>query len=96
MSRLPASRTPLPQPVEVQIFNEPVIGMRNAPCCGRAIVPRLTRTKRLGETTRTADGQCPACGHRLRITYALRGTEWHPIAALDMNRTNPPQVGEKA
>jgi hypothetical protein len=86
MSRLPAARTPDPQPVEVEIFQQPVIGMRNPPCCGRACVPKLIRTKRLGETTRLADGDCPLCGHRLRITYARRGDEWHPIAALDLNR----------
>ena len=95
MSRLPAARTPTPQPVESMIFHEPVIGIRNSPCCGRSCVPKLIRTKRLGDTTRLGDGECPLCGHHLRITYALRGDEWHPIAAIDMNRQPPsqPDVG---
>jgi hypothetical protein len=96
MSRLPEARTPKPQPVESCVIHEPVIGMRCSPCCGRAIVPKLTRTKRLGETTRLGDGECPFCAHRLRVTYALRGTEWHPIAAIDLNRPHPPQGDEGA
>lgn len=96
MSRTPAASTPTPQAVESCVIPQPMIGMRNAPCCGRAIVPKLTRTKLLGETTRLGDGTCPLCGHRLRVTYALRGTEWHPIAALDLNRVKLTQAQEAA
>ena len=91
MSTARPSAPPKPQPVEAVILHEPVQGLRNPPCCGRACVPKIHRTKIVGQT-RVADASCPLCGHTLRITYELRqgddlhGSTWTPIAAQDLNR----------
>ena len=87
-----AARTPAPAvPVEAVILNQPVTGLRNPPCCGRACAPRLTRTRIVG-SSRIADGCCPWCGHRLRITYERRADGWHPVLATDLSRGAPRQA----
>lgn len=84
MSRRPAAATPQPVKVEVEIFQQPVVGLRNPPCCGRPCAPKLIRTRRVG-ANRIADARCPLCGHLLRITYALEDGTWRPTTAADLN-----------
>lgn len=80
-----ASATATPVKVEAAPIQRSVSGLRSAPCCGRACVPRIQRT-RIIAATRVADGVCPFCGHRLRITYKLTATEWIPTLAVDLTR----------
>lgn len=71
--------------VEAIIMNQPVIGLRNPPCCGRACAPRIQRTRIVG-ATRLANGVCPLCSHRLLITYERQGETWMPVLAKDLTR----------
>ncbi|MFM2053767.1 MAG: hypothetical protein RL456_1804 [Pseudomonadota bacterium] len=84
--RPPASiPQPRPQLVDTVILHEPVLGIANPPCCGQAGAPRLLRTRVVAHT-RIADGLCPHCGHRLRITYEHSEFGWKPVTATDLSR----------
>lgn len=68
---------------DVLVMTHVAIGLRGAPCCGRAFVPRIKRTKRQGDSTRLVDTTCPYCARDLVITYEAKDGQWHPVSARD-------------
>jgi len=59
-----------PQRVEAHLVDQPpLVGLRNPPCCGTAMIPRDLR--QIGQLRYR--GQCSHCGKRLVIQYDDKG-----------------------